>query len=193
MDAVLRQTRRLGEFPYPHQAAFLLDNPVRRLIWGGGETVDRLELAGDEQVLELGPGPGFFSAELAQRVPRGRLELFDVQPEMLEKARRKLDQAGYSNVGYHAGEAGAGLPFADGQFDMAFLAAVIGEVPDTAGCVRALGRVIKPGGRLVFFEYFPDPDRKSVEELREIAEPHGFLLGGSRGSRWSDLVWFIRD
>jgi hypothetical protein len=33
--------------------------------------------------------PGFFSTELARR-PQGRLELFDVHPEMLDKARHSL-------------------------------------------------------------------------------------------------------
>ena len=58
-----------------------------------------LELTGSETVLELGPGSGFFSREVAGRLPRGRLELFDIQPEMLAKARRKLDGARSSERG----------------------------------------------------------------------------------------------
>ncbi len=192
VDTLLRQTRRLGEFPYPHQAAFLLDNPVRRFISNPRSVIERLELAGTEQVLEIGPGPGFYSVELARELTGGRLELFDIQPQMLDKVRRKLDRAGCVNVGFHSGDAGAGLPFADGQFDLAFLAAVIGEVPDRAACVRALARVIKPGGQLVFYEYFPDPDRLSATELRELAEPEGFSFRDDRGDRWSDLIRFTR-
>jgi ubiquinone/menaquinone biosynthesis C-methylase UbiE len=47
-----------------------------------------------------------------RRLTGGRLELFDLQPEMLVKARRKLDRAGCRDVGFHSGEASAGLPFA---------------------------------------------------------------------------------
>lgn len=102
--------------------------------------------------------------EIARRLTDGRLELFDIQPEMLE-------QAGLSDVGFTVGQAGDGLPFPDNTIDVAFLSAVIGEVPDKRACLRSLGQVLKPGGRLVFVEMFPDPDRLSVRELRDLAEP----------------------
>ena len=57
MDTVLRQSRRFGTFPYPHQAAFLLDNPIRRLVANPTRLADALELTGSETVLELGPAP----------------------------------------------------------------------------------------------------------------------------------------
>ncbi|MEU7143671.1 class I SAM-dependent methyltransferase [Nocardia sp. NPDC046473] len=193
MDTLLRQTRRVGDFPYPHQAAFLLDNPVRRLFTNPRDTIDQLELSGTEQVLELGPGPGFYSLELARKLTDGRLELFDIQPQMLDKARRKLAAAGCDNVGFHSGDAGAGLPFPDDSFDVAFLAAVIGEVPDKPACIRALARALKPGAQLAFFEHFPDPDRMSVPQLQKLAEPEGFSLLNTRGDRWHDTVRFTRN
>ena len=171
---LVRQTRRLGNFPFPHQAAFLLDNPLRRWLADPARPVDGLELTGSERVLELGPGPGFFSVEIARRLADGQLDLFDIQPEMLDKARRKLDRAGYRNASFHVGEAGAGLPFPDSTFDAAFLAGVLGEVPDKVSCIRSLRRVLKPGGRLVFQEVFSDPDRLITTDLRALAEPDGF-------------------
>ena len=38
--------------------------------------------------------------EIARRLPEGRLELFDLQPEMLDEAARTLDGAGLQNVGF---------------------------------------------------------------------------------------------
>jgi ubiquinone/menaquinone biosynthesis C-methylase UbiE len=69
---------------------------------------------------------------------------------------------------------------------------VIGEVPDKRACIRSLGRVLKPGGKLVFFETFPDPDRLSVQELRDLAEPENFDLVEATGNRWHDIVRFRR-
>lgn len=193
MDTVLRQSRRAGDFPYPHWAAGFLNNPIRRLIGRPGSVVDSLMLAGNERVLEIGPGPGYFSTELARRLPTGRLELFDLQPQMLDKARRKLDIVDTGcRVGFHSGDAGAGLPFPDESFDVAFLAAVLGEVPDQDACIRSLERVLSPGGLLVFVEAFPDPDRQSVAMLRELAEPRGFVLQSWEGSTWRDVVRFRR-
>ncbi len=141
-------------------------------------------------MLEVGPGPGFYSVEIARRLTCGQLDLFDIQPEMLEKTRRQLERAGFQNVGFTAGQAAEAFPFPDNTFDTAFLAAVIGEVPDKQACIRSLGRILKPGGQLVFAEAFPDPDRIGVQDLRNLAEPENFAFVEATGNRWRDFVRF---
>jgi len=177
---------------YPHWAAVFLNNPIRRRLGRPGAVVDRVGLNPADRVLELGPGPGYFSVELARRLPEGRLELFDLQPQMLEKARRTLDRAGHADVGYHSGDASGELPFQDASFDVASLAAVLGEVPDKSACIRSLERVLRPGGLLVFVEAFPDPDRLSPSTLRELAEPNGFAFESCDGTARRDIVRFRR-
>lgn len=190
LDALLRKRRDPGPSPFPHQATFMLDNPIRRALTKPAGIIDKLGLSGSERVFELGPGPGFFSVEIARRLTYGRLDLFDLQPEMLEKARRHLERAGFHDIVYTAGQAAEGFPFPDNSFDVAFLAAVIGEVPDKQACIRSLFRVLKPGGRLVFAEMFPDPDRIGEEELRGLVEPEGFDFEEATGSRWATIVRF---
>lgn len=144
-------------------------------------------------MLEVGPGPGFFSLELANRLSSGHLDLFDIQPEMLDKARRKLESAGYRNAGYHVGTAGADFPFPAEVFDVAFLAEVIGEIADRSACLYSLARVLKPHGKLVFREAFPDPDRLNVSELRALVEPHGFAFIDGHENRWRGIARFQRE
>jgi ubiquinone/menaquinone biosynthesis C-methylase UbiE len=84
------------------------------------------------------------------------------------------------------------LPFPDASFDVAFLAAVLGEVPDKSACVRSLGRVLRPGGLLVVVEAFPDPQRLSPSTLRDLVEPGGFAFESSDGSTFRDVVRFRR-
>jgi ubiquinone/menaquinone biosynthesis C-methylase UbiE len=103
-----------------------------------------------------------------------------------------LAAAGCRNVGFHSGDAGAELPFPDASFDVAFLAAVLGEVPDKSACVRSLARVLRPGGLLVFVEGFPDPDRLSVSTLRGMAAPRGFAFESCDGTTFRDVVRFRR-
>jgi ubiquinone/menaquinone biosynthesis C-methylase UbiE len=189
VGALLRK-RREEHSPFPHQATLMLDNPLRRAWMKPARQIDSLGLTGSEHVLELGPGPGFFSVEIARRLTYGRLDLFDLQPEMLEKAKRNLERAGFRDVGFTSGDASEGFPFPDNSFDVAFLAAVIGEVPDQPSCIRALNRVLKPGGRLVFLEMFPDPDRLSVRQLRDLAEPQGFDFVETAGNRWKQVASF---
>lgn len=182
---------RLQGHYFPHQLAWLIDNPVRRLLISPEALADRLGLEGSERVLEVGPGSGYFSVELARRLDRGRLELFDLQREMLEKARAKLDRAGCANVGFTAGDARE-LPFADASFDLALLVAVIGEVTEQRACLRSLRRVLRPGGTLAFHEHVPDPDRFSLVELRELVEAEGFRFLASDGPSWNYTAQFER-
>jgi ubiquinone/menaquinone biosynthesis C-methylase UbiE len=170
VDALLHKRRQKGVAPYPHQAAFLLNNPVRRALSNPARKVD----------------------SIGRRLTYGRLDLFDLQPEMLDKARRQLELAGFVDVGYTSGEASDGFPYPEDTFGVAFLAAVIGEVPDKPACIRSLRRVLKPGGRLVFAEAFPDPDRMSVRELRDLVEPENFEFVQATGNRWHDIVRFRR-
>jgi tRNA A58 N-methylase Trm61 len=176
--------------PFPHQAAALLNNPLRRVMEDPADTIDAIGLDGYEDVLELGPGSGVFSLEIARRLTTGHLALFDIQAEMLEKAKRRLAKAGHHGVDFHAGDASAELPFQNEQFDVAFLAEVLGEVTDKSACLGSIARVLKPQGALVFHEAFLDPDRLSVSELRGLAEPHGFEFVEFRHSRWKDVVRF---
>ena len=191
VHALLRK-RREAHSPFPHQATIILNNPLRRVLMNPARMIDRLRLTGSEHVLEIGPGPGFFSVEIARRLTTGRLDLFDVQPQMLDKARRRLERAGFRHVAFTTGEASEGFPFPENTFDVAFLAAVIGEVPDPQACVRSLGRVVKPGARVVFLEMFPDPDRLSVQELRELVEPEDFDFVEATGDWLKDIVFFRR-
>jgi ubiquinone/menaquinone biosynthesis C-methylase UbiE len=143
LGALLQKARDPGPSPFPHQATFLLDNPLRRTVVKPGRVIDKLALTGSEHVLELGPGPGFFSVEIARRLTYGGLDLFDLQPEMLDKAQLRLQRAGFDDVGFTAGQAAEGLPFPDDSFDVGFLAAVIGEVGNRLQDIVTFRRVAR--------------------------------------------------
>jgi len=162
-----------GRGAYPHELAFLLTIPLRRLVQRPRTLVRRLQLQRDSRVLELGPGPGYFSVEVAREIPQGRLVLFDLQREMLVKARRRLGRRGVVNAVFVQGD-GERIPFRAGSFDAAFLVAVLGEVPDPAACVESLHRVLRPGGLLSITETLGDPDALSQEDVKALARSKGF-------------------
>ena len=176
--------RAIARGVFPHQLSWVLELPWRRLVLSPQALASRLPLRADSAVLELGPGSGYYSVEVARRVPSGRLELFDLQPEMLERCRVRCASAGLSNVGYTVGD-GAALPFADCRFDVAYMVTVLGEVRDQGACLRSVRRVLKPGGTLSVSEHLPDPDFLPFEALRRRAERCGFMLERRHGSRFA--------
>ncbi len=185
-------TRALGRGRFPHQLSWLIDNPLRRVLITPARLANRLPLCETSVVLEVGPGSGFFSVELARRVRRGRLELLDVQPEMLAKARHKLQAHGLKNVGYTAQDASSPLPYDDETFDVVVLVAVLGEVSNLESCLRELLRVVRVGGVLAVHEHIPDPDRIHWPEVRQLVEESGFRFRERWGPRWNFTATFER-
>ena len=175
--------RFTGRGAYPHELAFLLLVPLRRIVLSPPALVRHLDLTPSARVLELGPGPSFFSVHVARAIPAGRLELVDIQREMLQKARRRLKRATIRNAGFTQANAVA-LPFRGDVFDVAFAVAVLGEVADPRACITAIARVLNPGGRLVVAELPGDPDALSESELRNLASGTGLeFVESTRVSR----------
>src|SRR4051794_18114552 len=63
---------------------------ARGIMALGQEVLQRIDLRGDEVVLAAGCGSGELAAELAARVPRGRVYAVDGSPRMVELARERL-------------------------------------------------------------------------------------------------------
>ena len=165
-----------GKGVYPHELAFVLDSPLRNLILPARRLVDRLHLSKGSRVLEIGPGPGYFSPEVARRIPAGELILFDIQREMLAKSRAKLMRKGHKHFRLVQGSAEA-LPFGANTFDVVFMVTVLGEVSDPESCLASIGAVLRPGGVLSITEQAGDPDVLTEAELQRMgaAEGLGFL------------------
>lgn len=170
-----RWNRFTGDGAYPHELSFLLDIPLRRLIITPEDHADRLRLSSSHTVLEIGPGSGYFSIEVARRLTKGRLELFDIQPEMLEKIKKKARKAGLANIGYAVGDA-ASLPYPDETFDAVYMVTVLGEVKDPSSCIKNIARVLRPSGALHVTEQTGDADHIKPGALQKLMEEHGFLL-----------------
>jgi ubiquinone/menaquinone biosynthesis C-methylase UbiE len=142
-----------------------------------------------ERVLEIGPGTGYYTLDLAQWVePDGMVEVFDIQQEMLDHTMRRAGQRGLANVSATRGDA-TGLPYEDDSFDAALLVAVLGEIPEGDAALRELRRVLKPAGRLVVGELFGDPHFTTFGSLRHRAEEASLFLD-ARSGNW--LGYFAR-
>jgi ubiquinone/menaquinone biosynthesis C-methylase UbiE len=173
-------TQRKHE-PMPHTHARHLLNPLRSLVLSPKALVRRLDLRPDSIVLELGPGPGYFSPAVARAVPEGRLVLVDVQQEMLDIAKERLEGMGIGNVDYRRADA-ISLPAENGAFDVAFLVAVLGEVSDRGACLREIRRVLRADGLLSITEFkLGDPDFIPLVELLASIQSAGFRRCAQHG------------
>jgi ubiquinone/menaquinone biosynthesis C-methylase UbiE len=126
-----------------------------------------------ERLLEIGPGTGYYSLDMAEWVaPGGKLELFDLQREFLDHVMRAASEHGLANLAPTQGDA-TDLPFEDASVDAVILTAVLGEIPDTDAALREIRRVLRPDGRLVVGELFGDPHFTTLASLKAKASAAG--------------------
>ena len=162
-----------GVFPY--QYAFTLLIPLRNIFLSPRQLIKRLNLKDNINVLELGSGPGYFSAQIAKAIPNGHLALADIQQEMLDFAQKRLDKQGIKNVDYYLCD-GNSFQFEDNSFDRIFMVTVIGEVENKTQYFQGFHRILKKEGILSISELAGDPDKMTIEEIKEFAHNHDFTF-----------------
>ncbi len=103
------------------------------------------------RVLEVGVGTGLSLPDYQRHL---EVVGIDLSPEMLEKARERVDEARLNNVtGLHEMDA-SDLKFPDGSFDTVVAMFVMTVVPDPEKVMRELARVVKPGGEVLLVNHF---------------------------------------
>jgi arsenite methyltransferase len=113
-------------------------------------TLDRLRLQPGERVVDLGVGPGYLAASIAELVdPGGRVSGIDISENMVAMTRRRC--GGFAHVEVEVGDV-TRLPYADGSFDVGVSTQVLEYVADVDGALRELRRVLRPGGRAAIID-----------------------------------------
>jgi ubiquinone/menaquinone biosynthesis C-methylase UbiE len=110
-----------------------------------------LELLGNlrgQKVLEIGSGDGTLAVTLAER--GASIVGLDASRPMLDAAAARVTMAN-ADVALCRGLAEA-LPFADDAFDAVVAVTILCFVDDAEGTFKEIGRVLRPGGRLVIGE-----------------------------------------
>jgi trans-aconitate 2-methyltransferase len=107
------------------------------------EQLERLELHGDEVVLDAGCGSGKITVELARRVPSGTVYAVDVAPSMVEHARAALDDQA---TVFWQDLTELSLPQ---PVDVVYSNATFHWIADHDALFAALHRNMKPGAQLL--------------------------------------------
>src|SRR5919204_5947141 len=118
-----------------------LSTPMERL---GGEVLDRLELRGDETVLDAGCGSGRLTELLIERLPDGRVIGVDASASMIEAARERLGPAADLRVADLVG-----LDLDGERVDAVFSTATFHWIADHEALFASLRAALRDGGRLV--------------------------------------------
>lgn len=115
------------------------------------------------RVIEIGAGTGL---NLPRYPAEGVESVVLVEPER-HKARTLADRAGHSGLSAEVVRATAeALPFPDDSFDTAVVTLCLCTVPDPEAALAEVGRVLVPGGTLLFMEHVRS-DRPRLGRLQD--------------------------
>lgn len=112
----------------------------------GTKVLSRLNLRGDETLLDAGCGTGKLTADLLQRLPRGLVVAVDLSLNMLRTAREHLISKFSERVAFAAVDV-QDLPFHQ-AFDGIFSTATFHWVLDHDRLFQSLFQALRPGGWL---------------------------------------------
>lgn len=131
------------------------DDEVERLglqhrVWRGRvlEAFRRARIRSGQTVIDVGAGPGFVSADLAELVgPSGKVIALERSAHFLDRLRAR----GLANI--EVREQDVSEPFAVEGADASWCRWLLSFVPDPQATIRHIGAALRPGGTALFHEY----------------------------------------
>jgi SAM-dependent methyltransferase len=140
-----------------------------------------------DTVLDLGAGAGndaFVARALVGE--RGRVIGVDMTAAMVDRARANAAKLGYANVEFRLGELEA-LPLADASVDVAISNCVLNLVPDKAGAVAEIFRVLRPGAHFCISDIVANgPLPEAISAAAELYV--GCVAGAMEQDEYLELI-----
>ena len=132
----------------------LMNNPFRAMLQWHYEAPLLERLGGRVDglsVLEVGCGRGVGTEIIFERFGAAHVTAFDLDPDMVAQARRRLGGYGPEHLRLFVGDVTA-LDASDEAFDAVFDFGIIHHVPDWPAALAEIRRVLRPSGRFFFEE-----------------------------------------
>jgi len=146
--------------------------------------IDKIELQGNEKVLEFGCGGGNLSRFLVERLPKGKLVCIDNSEYWIDKSKKRLRD--FENVEIKLEDI---LDFnediLDFNFDAILIHCVLHDIAEKRGVINIMSRCLKDKGKI----YLRELTRKShgilreeieelmaLEGLKKLSSKEGYLL-----------------
>jgi malonyl-CoA O-methyltransferase len=163
-----------------YDAAAALQERVRIELLG---RLDDLRVS-PRTVLDLGAGTGHATRALKRRFPQSLTVAVDIAPGMLLRARA---QSRWFRRFERVRADAYSLPFRDQTFDLVFSSLMLQWCDDLDAVFSEIGRVLTPGGLLLFSTFGPG----TLGELREAWAASDAALGGAPGRATNHVNHFF--
>lgn len=169
---------------FPPEDLGLLEAPDRAAWQKPEQIMDALGIAEGAHVADIGAGAGWFTMRLARRVgPNGMVYAEDVQRQMVDAIRRRVQREGLQNIHTVLG-VGSSPNLPKGVLDAVLVVDAYPEVKveDRVTFLKNLALGLKPNGRIGIVNYKlggggPGPDDPSLRVPRAALERDAAAAG----------------
>lgn len=147
------------EGPIATWYATITQKDVRRHRLGAEQWAKQIKSG--SHVLEVAPGPGYFSIELA-KLGDYKVTGLDISKSFVEIARKNAIGASVK-VDFREGNASS-MPFESNSFDFIICQAAFKNFTEPVNAIREMYRVLKPDGRAVILDLRKDATRETIAD-----------------------------
>jgi len=171
-----------------YRGADWLERPERDREERASLLLELLKLQRGYRVADIGAGSGYFSLLIARLVgPEGRVLAVDVQTEMLDLIRGKIERLGVENVELVLGtELDPRLP--PQSLDFVFMVDVYHEFSHPWEMMKKICQAVKPEGRVVFVEYREEDPLVPIKRLHKMTEKQVKKEMSVHPLRWLETI-----
>lgn len=162
--------------------AEVFEDPERDRWQRPDTVIDILEFEGNETVLNIGSGTGYFSVRFAKALPRGKVIGVDIEPDMVRYLNERAENEDLPNLTSRVVEPDD--PRISEPVDMVFLCNTYHHIQDRVDYFKRLVEDFQPKGRLVIVDFVkgdlpvgpPDRMKLSPEEVTSELSEAGYSL-----------------
>ncbi len=175
-----------------HWGALWLERPERAWEERPDIVLQAMELNPTDVVADIGAGTGYFTFRLAERVPKGKVYAVDIQPEMLNFIKERMQEKRVPNIIPTLGtEQNPNLP--ENSLDKVLLVDAYHEFEYPYEMMQAIVKALKVGGRVIQVEYRAEDESVPIKPLHKMSEAQAKKEMQAVGLKWlatkSGLPW----
>ena len=171
-----------------HQAADWLERPEREAEEKPDLLLQSLKLKPGDAVADIGAGTGYLSWRMAKQVgEKGVVYAVDIQQEMLDLLAQKMAGRKVTNVKPVLGAiTDPKLPI--NAVDLVIMVDVYHEFSHPFEMMQAIGKSLKPGGRVVFVEYRAEDPGVPIKRVHKMSEAQVRKEAAVHSLQWVETI-----
>lgn len=177
-DAAANQVARAHHSDDFDEYVAMLERPERAIWQKPREVVAALELKGNETVVDIGAGTGYFTFELARALPKGKVIAEDSDPRMIQLILTRTIQIAKEDSDKPLGDQHPlnletllikpDVPVVSTKADWVFVCDVLHHVPEPTAWLGRIADSMRRGARLALIEFKEGPLPQGPPESRKI-------------------------